>query len=90
MPSLGEQLRQFARWSPYIEAVTGILSASTTDQRVKAVYALLKLVAAETSTEVDDDLLVRIEAVMTSPEGKELVAYSCRLVQSLLDSEPEA
>lgn len=87
MPSLGEQLRQFAKWSPYITAVTDVLSADTVEKRSRAVYDLLKLVAKETSTEVDDDMIVRVEAVMNSPEGRELVAYTCRLVQSLLDTE---
>ena len=87
MPSLGEQLRQIAKWSPYLNAVTEIISAGTVEERATAVYTLLKLVAKETSTELDDEAIYHIEAVLRTPEGKELVNYACRLVANLLDSE---
>ena len=44
-------------------------------------------VATKTDTPVDDDLLERIEAVLNSPAGSELLDYVVRLVSAVSNAE---
>jgi hypothetical protein len=87
MPTVGEKIRQLVEWAPVLSMLSLISAAPTAKERVDVALKLMRFVATKTDTPVDDDLLERIEAVLNSPAGSELLDYVVRLVSAVSSAE---
>jgi hypothetical protein len=87
--TVGDKIRQLVEWAPALSIVSEISGAKTVPEQVAGALNLMQFVAAKTATPIDDELLERIEAVLLSPPGQELVEYLVRLVTAVSETEIE-
>ncbi len=88
MATLSEKLRLLVEWSPLIGLASEISGATTPLERALKTSAVLRWLADKTqSTEVDDELVELLEAVLKSPEGTALFNYLTALVTSMASQE---
>jgi hypothetical protein len=87
--TVGDKIRQLVEWAPALSLVSEISSAKTVAEKVEGVLNLTQFVAAKTETPIDDDLLERFEAVLLSPQGKDLMDYIIKLVTAVSATEIE-
>lgn len=67
---LFEKLKLLAEWSPLLARMQAVLSANTPHTRAIAVVDTLQWAAGKSGTDVDDEALEHLEAVLKSPEGQ--------------------
>lgn len=65
-----EKLKLLAEWSPLLARMQAVLSAETPHARAVAVIDTLQWAAGKSGTQVDDEALEHLEAVLKSPEGQ--------------------
>ena len=88
--TVGEKIKQLVEWAPALSIVSEISGAQTTQGQIDGALKLMRFVASKTGTHIDDDLLERIQAVMESPAGRELVDYIVKLATAVsLTEVPE-
>lgn len=87
--TVGDKIRQLVEWAPALSIVSEISGAGTVQGKVEGVLNLMQFVAAKTATPIDDELLERVEAVLLSPAGQELVNYIIRLATAVSETEIE-
>jgi hypothetical protein len=87
--TVGDKIRQLVEWAPALSIVSEISGAETVQKKVEGVLNLMQFVAAKTATPIDDELLERVEAVLLSPSGQELVDYIVRLATAVSETEIE-
>lgn len=87
--TVGDKIRQLVEWAPALSIVSEISGAKSVQEQVAGVLNLMQFVAAKTATPIDDELLERVENVLLSPPGQELVAYIVRLVTAVSETEIE-
>lgn len=87
--TVGDKIRQLVEWAPALSIVSEISGAETVQAKVAGVLNLMQFVAAKTATPIDDELLERIENVLLSPQGQELVNYIIRLATAVSETEIE-
>lgn len=68
--SLFEKLKLLAEWSPLLGKLQAIVSADTPHTQALAVVAAIQWAAGKTGTEIDDEALEHIEAILRSDAGK--------------------
>jgi hypothetical protein len=59
-----------AEWAPLIGRVQAIASASTPHEQALAVVSAVQWAAGKSGTDIDDEALFHLEAVLRSAEGK--------------------
>lgn len=69
MPIL-EKLKLLAEWAPLIGRVQGIMDAKSPEEQALAVVRTLQWAAGKSATDIDDEALFHLEAVLKSPEGR--------------------
>lgn len=67
---LFEKLKLLAEWAPLLARLQNIADASTPHERALAIVKTLKWAAGKSMTEVDDEALAHVEAVLKTPEGQ--------------------
>jgi hypothetical protein len=88
--TVGDKIRQLVEWAPALSIVSEISGAQTAQERIDAALKLMRFVASKTGTHIDDDLLERIQAVLMSQAGRELVDYVVKLATAVsLTEVPE-
>lgn len=87
--TVGDKIRQLVEWAPALSIVSEISAAETVQGKVAGAVNLMQFVAAKTATPIDDELLERIENVLLSPSGQELVEYVIRLATAVSETEIE-
>lgn len=65
-----DKLKLLAEWAPLIGRVQGVMNATTPEDQALAVVRTLQWAAGKSSTEIDDEALFHLEAVLKSPEGR--------------------
>jgi hypothetical protein len=65
-----EKLKLLAEWAPLVGRFQAVLNASTPYDQAAAVVAVLQWAAGKSSTDLDDEALFHLEAVLKSPEGQ--------------------
>jgi hypothetical protein len=65
-----EKLKMLAEWAPLIGRVQAIASASTPHEQALAVVSAVQWAAGKSGTDIDDEALFHLEAVLRSAEGK--------------------
>lgn len=69
MPIL-EKLKLLAEWAPLLGRLQSIMDANTPEEQALAVVKVLQWAAGKSGTEIDDEALFHLEAVLKSAEGK--------------------
>lgn len=64
------KLRLLAEWSPLLGQLQEIAAASNPHDQAVAVIDALQFAAGKTPTQVDDEALGHLEAILKSEEGK--------------------
>lgn len=75
---------QFIEYFPLIAMLQNVASAATIDARAVAITAVLKFLSARTDTPLDDELLLRVEAVLRTPQGVELLQWCGKQFEGLV------
>lgn len=65
-----EKLKLLAEWAPLIGRMQVILDAKTPYDQAAAIVSVLRWAAGKSSTDLDDEALFHLEAVLKSPEGQ--------------------
>lgn len=65
-----EKLKLLAEWAPLIGRVQGVLNAETSYEQALAVVKTLQWAAGKSGTEVDDEAIGHLDAILKTPEGK--------------------
>jgi hypothetical protein len=88
--TVGDKIRQLVEWAPALSLVSEISAAKTAQEQIDGALKLMRFVASKTNTHIDDDLLERIQAVLMSQSGRELVDYIVKLATAVsLTEVPE-
>lgn len=64
-----DKLKMLAEWAPLIGRLQVIASAQTPHAQALAVISAVQWAAGKSKTEIDDEALFHLEAVLRSPEG---------------------
>lgn len=67
---LFEKLQLLAEWMPLLGRLQAVSEAETPEQRALAIVKALQWAAGKSPTDVDDEALFHLEAVLKSPEGR--------------------
>ena len=67
--SLIQKLQMLAEWAPLVAQLQAVANAKNPQERALAVVKVLRWAAGKSSTELDDEALDHLEAVLKSPEG---------------------
>lgn len=73
--NLRKNLGTVIEWFPIISLVTALGDAPRGVPRVLAAMQVLRFVAAKTTVKADDELLVKLEAICLTTEGRALIDY---------------
>lgn len=82
MPIL-EKLKLLAEWAPLLGRLQAVMDASTPEEQALAIVKALQWAAGKSSTEIDDEALYHIEAVLKSAEGKAAFGWVVNKVRGL-------
>lgn len=70
-----EKLKLLAEWGPLLGRVQEVLSADDPHERAIAGVKLLQWAAGKSGTDIDDEALKHLEAVLRTKEAQEAVAW---------------
>lgn len=65
-----DKLRLLAEWAPLVGRFQSVLEADTPYDQATAVVSILQWAAGKSGTDLDDEALFHLEAVLKSPEGQ--------------------
>lgn len=65
-----DKLRLLAEWAPLLGRMQAVLDADTPYDQATAVVRTLQWAAGKSGTDMDDEALFHLEAVLKSPEGQ--------------------
>lgn len=68
MPIL-EKLKLLAEWAPLLGRLQAVMDASTPHEQALTIVKALQWAAGKSSTELDDEALFHLEAVLKTAEG---------------------
>ena len=71
-----DKLKLLAEWAPLLARLQGIANATTPHEQALAIVKTLKWAAGKSMTEVDDEALGHVEAVLATPEGKAALEWA--------------
>jgi hypothetical protein len=75
MPSVTEKISILLQWSPILNYLITISSAAPGRDRVYRALDLLDFLATKTPTQLDNESLALIRAVLLTPQGAQLLDY---------------
>lgn len=67
---LFDRLQLLAEWAPLLSRLQAISAAGTPREQALAIVKALQWAAGKSKTEVDDEALFHLQAVLSSPEGQ--------------------
>lgn len=76
-----EKLKLLAEWAPLLGRLQAVIDADTPEAQALAIVKALQWAAGKSSTEVDDEALYHIEAVLKSDEGRAAFNWVVQKVQ---------
>lgn len=65
-----DKLKLLAEWAPLIGRVQVIMDAKTPYDQASAIVSVLRWAAGKSATDLDDEALFHLEALLKSPEGQ--------------------
>ncbi|NBW12100.1 MAG: hypothetical protein EBR82_29125 [Caulobacteraceae bacterium] len=75
-----EKLKLLAEWAPLLGRLQAIASAKTPYDQSLAVISAIQWAAGKSNTELDDEALFHLEAVLRTSEGKALFDWAASKV----------
>jgi hypothetical protein len=75
-----EKLKLLAEWAPLLGRLQAVASAKTPHEQSLAVISAVQWAAGKSNTELDDEALYHLEAVLRSPEGKAFFEWAASKV----------
>lgn len=75
-----DRVRLLVEWAPMLAQLQAIGSATDPHERAVAIVKALQWAAGRTTTEVDDEALEHIEAVLRTAEGKAAFDWAVKKV----------
>lgn len=75
-----DKLKLLTEWAPLIGRLQSVVSADTPYDQATALVNLLRWAAGKSATELDDEALFHLEAVLKSPEGQALFKWAVQKV----------
>jgi len=77
MPAYGflDKLRLIGEWSPALAILQQYAAESDPHKKTLVVMDGLEFLASKTDTKLDDGLVTRLDAVLRTPQGEDLVRY---------------
>jgi hypothetical protein len=70
-----DKLRLIGEWSPILSILQQYAGEPDTHKKVLVVMDALEFLASKTQTKLDDGLVTRLDAVLRTPQGEDLVRY---------------
>lgn len=87
MATVADKVKALIEWAPALSILSEISGAQTAKERVGGALKLMRFVATRTATKIDDDVTERVEALLMSPQGDELLTYIVALFSALARTE---
>ena len=83
MPAYGflDKLRLIGEWSPALAILQQYANESDPHKKTLVVMDALEFLASKTDTQLDDGLVTRLDAVLRTSQGEDLVRYVVEKVQ---------
>jgi hypothetical protein len=72
---LFDKLKLLAEWAPLLGRLQAVMDARDEHEQALAIVKALQWAAGKSGTEVDDEALDHIEAVLKTPEGRAAFAW---------------
>lgn len=79
-----DKLRLLAEWAPLIGRLQMVATAATPRERAVAIVKTLQWAAGKTGTEIDDEAMDHLEAVLNSDEGKAAFDWGVQRLSEVL------
>ena len=70
-----DKLRLIGEWSPVLSIAQAYMAESDPHKRTLVILDAVEFLASKTDTKVDDGLVSRLESVLMTPQGEDLVRY---------------
>lgn len=70
-----DKLRLIGEWSPVLAIAQDYMGEADPHKRTLIILDAVEFLASKTDTKVDDGLVSRLEAVLKTPQGEDLVRY---------------
>jgi len=83
--NLRKQVGTLVEWFPLVGLVTALGDARPGVPRTLAALQILRFVAAKTAIKQDDELLMLLEGVVLTEQGKALVDYVSEQIAALME-----
>lgn len=83
MPLL-DKVRLLVEWAPLLARFQTVASAKTPHDRAVALVEALQWAAGKTPTQLDDDALEHVEAVLKTPEGQAAFDWFVKVIGEAL------
>lgn len=77
-----EKLKLLAEWAPLLGRLQAVVTADTPHAQAVAVVKTLQWAAGKSGTELDDEALFHLEALLKTPEGQAFFAWIVGKVQA--------
>lgn len=82
--SLLSKLKLLAEWAPLLGRLQAVVSAENPQEQALAIVKALQWAAGKSGTQIDDEALEHIEAVLRSPEGAAAFQWVVAKIQGAL------
>lgn len=82
--NLAEKIRLLLEWTPVLNHVISITSASNANDQVMRTLELLDYLSKRTPNPLDDEVVQKLRATINTPEGQQLLALVIRVATPLL------
>lgn len=83
--SMFDRLRLLAEWGPLLSRIQLVAVATTPHDQAKAVMECLLWVTGKTETSIDDRLVARMQAVLATPQGKDLFDEVIKIIGEVIE-----
>jgi hypothetical protein len=77
-----EKLKLLAEWAPLLGRLQAVVTAETPHDQAVAVVKTLQWAAGKSATELDDEALFHLEALLKTPEGQAFFTWIVGKVQA--------
>jgi hypothetical protein len=77
-----EKLKLLAEWAPLLGRLQAVVTAETPHDQAVAVVKTLQWAAGKSGTELDDEALFHLEALLKTPEGQAFFTWIVGKVQA--------
>lgn len=72
---LFDKLKLLAEWAPLLGRLQAVMDATTPEEQALAIVKVLQWAAGKSGTDLDDEALYHLEALLKSAEGKAFFAW---------------